>query len=88
MYSAFKMLNFCVRNDAFCIEMKGNGIRDEAALVLSAALRGRKLPKIAHIDLSDNQVRATHYCTFRMFNQAPACITTYNYQHTIMQDML
>jgi hypothetical protein len=37
--------------------LKGNGIRDEAALVLAASLRGRKLPKIAYIDLSDNQVR-------------------------------
>jgi Ran GTPase-activating protein (RanGAP) involved in mRNA processing and transport len=37
--------------------LKGNGIRDEAALVLAASLRGRKLPKIACIDLSDNQVR-------------------------------
>jgi hypothetical protein len=38
--------------------LRGNGIRDEAALVLAAALRGRKLPKIANIDLSDNQVRS------------------------------
>eukprot|EP01043_Picozoa_sp_COSAG02_P016274 COSAG02_NODE_712_length_18122_cov_6.792321_17_plen_112_part_00 len=37
--------------------LKGNGIRDEAALVLAASLRGRKLPKIVYIDLSDNQVR-------------------------------
>ena len=36
--------------------LKGNGIRDEAALILASSLRGRKLPKIAHIDLSDNQV--------------------------------